>query len=238
MLERTVVNLETSSIPEIKSRINQNLFDEFAGTVQTGPFKGMKILIDEFWKDGNLGPKILGCYEQELHQFFEEEIERLSKMDEVKIVNIGCAEGFYAVGLSRRLPNASTWIVDFPEALKIAHEAARVNDVTLRSGDLAETMVAPDFVVCDCEGAEAEYLDKEKFPDLERSTVVVEVHNEMALKSLFDRFRDSHVLVLMRESWRDPNQYQVLQPLHSTARWLAVSEGRPCMMIWLLMRPR
>ena len=41
---------------------------------------GMKLPYDRAWQDDSLGAQILGCYEQELHQYIEEEIVRLEKL--------------------------------------------------------------------------------------------------------------------------------------------------------------
>jgi hypothetical protein len=47
-------------------------------------------------------PKFLGTYERELHRVIERAIWRRPKY----VLNIGCAEGFYAVGLAIRLNDA------------------------------------------------------------------------------------------------------------------------------------
>ena len=49
--------------------------------------------------DGDLPPKLLCCYEAELHPA----IERAAARNPQLIVTIGCAEGYYAVGMARVL---------------------------------------------------------------------------------------------------------------------------------------
>ncbi|HET7377836.1 MAG TPA: hypothetical protein VFK30_14075, partial [Anaerolineae bacterium] len=105
-----------------------------------------------------------------------------------------------------------------------------------------ETVLSePDLVICDCEGAETEYLNKERFPDLARANIIVECHDwngEQPSTIINKRFEDTHMIWTVREAGRDPNRYPFMHLWHSTARWMAVSEGRPWMMRWLLLRPK
>jgi len=226
-----------------KNGLNDWLFEQTKGIVQTGPFAGMKMIYEETnWRDGNLGTKMLGCYEQELHQAVEEEIARLAKVREPTIVNIGCAEGYYAVGLARRLPQAIVAAIDIdPEALRITKATADLNGVNVQvitNGDDGDAAMAmPDLVVSDCEGAEVDYLNPDRFPSLLMTTMIVECHNNAA-SVLVPRFTGTHNIWGIEEGWRDPNKFECLRNLHSHKRWLAISEGRPSTMHWLVMRPK
>jgi SAM-dependent methyltransferase len=212
------------------------------GKVMSGPFQGMQLTPEVSWPDGNNGTKALGCYEQELHKFIEEEIELLRYMPHPTIVDIGCSEGYYAVGLARRLPKATVWAFDISkDALRITEHAAVLNEVkVVVDGRLAAAMEFPDLVISDCEGAELDYLDPAKFPGLENSSIIVECHDfgKPVTDELKQRFALTHHIEQVLEGARDPNQFEFLRGLPSIIRWLAVSEGRPCMMWWLLMRPR
>ena len=53
-------------------RLLPRIWQHTQGTVQTGPFEGMRLLEEVAWGDGDLCAKILGIYEDELHL----EIER------------------------------------------------------------------------------------------------------------------------------------------------------------------
>lgn len=228
------------TVPVIKKRISDWLYDKMNGVVQSGPFTGMKLGHDETWKDGNLGNKILGCYEQELHHCIEYEIQRLGQLDNPKIVDIGSAEGYYAVGFAGRIRSAKVWVVDTDESLEISGEAARANGVRLFAGTLEQTFSKPDLVICDCEGAEIDYLDKAKFPDLAKATVIVECHDfsdRPVAQVIADRFVDSHFVMQIISGARNPAQFEFMQKWNQTVQWIAMDEGRPCTMRWLVMRP-
>lgn len=228
---------------EPKKLINRLVWQKTRGIVQSGPFKGMRMLERESWPDGNLGTMALGCYEQELHRPIEKSIAFVNSLrTSPRIVNVGCAEGYYAVGLGRRLPQAKIWIVDInDQALDLAHENAQINDVELISGDQVSTMFAePDLIVMDCEGSEVDYLDLEKYPNLRHATIIVECHDTREQQCgmiLHERFKRSHSIDVIFEGARNPNEFKFLRQQSSIERWLAVSENRPCLMNWLVMNP-
>src|SRR5215813_4226420 len=80
--------------------ITPKIFQKLGNRVLTGPFKGMIVTDQPNWDDGNSTLKLLGCYEHELWDAIELAITRKPSA----VINIGCAEGYYAIGLARRLP--------------------------------------------------------------------------------------------------------------------------------------
>jgi hypothetical protein len=70
------------------------------GRVRCGPFAGMRYI------QGSVGsayvPKLLGIYERELTTYMEE----ACALEFPLIADIGAAEGYYAVGMALRNPNA------------------------------------------------------------------------------------------------------------------------------------
>jgi len=233
-----------------KEYLNNHIYKRTKGEVQSGPFKGMTILEECSWSDGNLGTKILGCYEQELHDAIEREIKRLSEINDPCIIDYGCSEGYYTVGMARRLPSARVIGIDLSrEALRITAQNAECNGVfveILHPDDTAckslLSDVEPDLIICDVEGAEMEYLDPDKWPVLKKvHTLIIECHDRedhQVTEVLGKRFQDTHELWLATEAGRNPNEFQMLQYMPSIMRWLAVSEGRPMMMHWLVLLPK
>jgi len=226
-----------------KAELDDHLFAEFGGAVHSGPFKGMILPRDTAWPSTRLSPMLLGCYEEELHGVIHREIERLEDIEKPRIVVIGCAEGYYAIGLKRRLPQAEVFAIDNESrALAILQAAAHANDVGIKIGcDLSEVMAQPDLIVSDCEGAEVGYLDRDKFPGIVRSHMIVEIHNWPGQKTddiLLNRFRGTHRIDMLVEGPRNPNRFNELTGMTSDYRWMAVSEERPVTMCWYHMQPR
>ena len=223
--------------------VDDFLFVETQGRVQSGPFIGMTLLREQAWTDGALSPMLLGCHEEELHPAIEEEIARLQLLPHPSVVNIGCAEGYYAVGLARRLPQATVHAIDTNDAcLAFAHKAAVANGVALVTGETLDTVFAsPDLIVCDCEGDEILYLNLDAYPALRSATMIVELHIKETQNTptiLYERFSATHNITCVVEGGRNPNRFEMLLGKPSTVRWAAVGENRPCLMNWFVMRPK
>lgn len=169
-------------------------------TVKGGPFTGMKY--PDFIAYGSaMYPKLHGCYEAELFT----EIEKLLLNQYTNIIDVGCAEGYYAVGLAMRQPNANVYAYDINEqALEACRKMAVLNQVdkqmhfekfcspdTLANFNLA----ARSLIVCDCEGYELELFTPQVVKNLRNCDVIVEMHdlyNEKISPTIEDVFSNSH----------------------------------------------
>jgi 2-polyprenyl-3-methyl-5-hydroxy-6-metoxy-1,4-benzoquinol methylase len=79
-------------------------------TVLNGPFEGLKFPAMDI-KEINLASKITGSYESELHAVVEE----ICLTPYRDVLDVGCAEGYYAVGFARRLRQATVHAFDIDE---------------------------------------------------------------------------------------------------------------------------
>ena len=79
--------------------LNRKLVERFGSTVQSGPFQGM--ILSPMTHREHLGPYLLGTYEAELHPW----LEAAATGQFAQILDVGAKFGFYAVGLSRRIPD-------------------------------------------------------------------------------------------------------------------------------------
>jgi len=70
------------------------------GTVLSGPFAGMRF--GDGRSQSEIMPKLIGSYECELHDI----VESLIKLRFTTIINVGAAEGYYAVGMAVKCPQA------------------------------------------------------------------------------------------------------------------------------------
>lgn len=233
------------TLEEIQKNINAFVFDRTDGVVQTGPFAGMVLLPEIAWAANSISAMLLGTFEEELSPAFEQEIARLSHLPNPRIVNVGCSEGYYAIGLARRLPKATVYAVDTSEkSIDIAIRAAAANGVrnVIFNAPIEEAFAGTDLVVMDCEGAELIYLDLALFPSLSKAAVIVELHNfpegPRTDEEIYRRFDATHNVNQIHEGARDPNRFKFLTQYTSEIRWAAVSEHRPCLMGWFVMHPR
>jgi 2-polyprenyl-3-methyl-5-hydroxy-6-metoxy-1,4-benzoquinol methylase len=227
-----------------RAEITSVLYNNQGGNVLSGPFAGMTMMPDVSWGDGDLAPKLLGCYESELHPAIAKAISRAPK----NIINVGCAEGYYAIGMARALPQSKIFAFDTNEAAQaICGRAAAANQIGARAKvggtctfDTLRDAISKDdrtLLFVDCEGGELQLLDPEQVPGIQACDVIVECHdflNPSITATLQQRFAKSHDVELISEGPRDPNQFPSLQRWQSTDRWLAVNENRPVTMNWLV----
>ncbi|MEF3696126.1 hypothetical protein [Desulfolutivibrio sp.] len=248
MTEINISDLFQAAIRVKRSEITAAIYSWSRGKVQSGPFRGMRILQASSWGDGDLCPKILGTYESELHPC----LNLWTKAQPDMVINIGCAEGFYAVGLARLFDGAIIKAFDIsPAARDLCQRNAALNRVQDRI--VVDGLCSPEIldgavrdalrpaVVCDCEGGELDLLDPVRAPSLSRCNILVECHdfvNRFISETLVARFKESHVIDAIPEGPRDPNRFTPLRRMRSLDRWLAVCEFRPESMNWLFMRPR
>lgn len=202
-------------------------------TVQSGPFKGMKWL--EQTSEGSFIPKLLGAYELELHGA----IKRVLAKDHRRIINIGCAEGYYAVGLARATIDAEIYAFDIDDqARALCAELAALNDVSVIIDELCDhsrlqNLAGPGALIfCDIEGAEVALLDPVCVPSLAESDLLVELHptasGEETGVSVLPRFEATHSIELIPTAGRDTGAYPALAALSQANQLLALVERTEC----------
>ncbi|MFA7059652.1 MAG: class I SAM-dependent methyltransferase [Pedobacter sp.] len=211
--------------------------------VKSGPFKNM--LYPEFTAHGSyIFPKLLGSYEQELHPV----IEKICKNDYSEILDIGCAEGYYAVGLALKLPKAKVYAFDIDEkALGSCKRMATSNGVYERivfepycdSNTLKKFIFKrKGLIVCDCEGYETELFVDNVVDNLTNCDLLIELHDCLIAgitDKILSTFSDTHVATLIFVERRNLNNYSELKTVNKFAREYALYEGRPSSMQWVYL---
>ena len=218
--------------------------------VRSGPFKEMRYV------GHSVGsayiPKLLGIYERELAP----QVEEICTQGPSLIVDIGAAEGYYAIGLATRNPRAQVIAFEMEEAGRLLlDEMARLNEVADRVDirgkcephDLQQVLAGTNnpVIVCDVEGYEEALLDPAAVPALRGGTILVEMH-DMVLPGITEklqaRFVATHQISRIWQEARSRTEFPWktlgtrLLP-NSYIEW-AVSEWRPAKMSWLWMKPR
>lgn len=207
-------------------------------TATGGPFAGLRVPEDVRPEFHMLAAKLLGAYELELHAALEQAIASAPR----SVVNIGAGDGYYAVGLAQRLPDATVHAFDIDDrARRVTQAAAQANGVAgrVRVGEAAthaeldRLTGASSLVVCDCESCELELLDPAKAPGLREAALLVELHDwiEPTITStLRERFSATHEVQLIDTEPRDAALFGV------DARLL--DEHRPSSQQFLWAAPR
>jgi len=223
--------------------VSRKIISRYGLKVLGGPFKGLKYVSTS--AGSVFAPKLVGSYESELQTVIRDVISNQFRT----LVDIGCAEGYYAVGLLVAMPKAHCIAFDMDaNARKMCTEMAALNGVADRLNILEkcerQALNSLDldgaFILCDCEGAEFELLDPVLVPQFQSCDILVEIHECFrpgVAKTLCERFAATHLISLIDVSKRDPLRYPCLSFLGKKDRALAVEEFRPAGMLWAIMRP-
>jgi hypothetical protein len=216
-----------------RARVAQEVADELGTTVLSGPFRGLKLPIVGW----DFPAKLVGSYEAELH----ETLERLLASDFTTLVNVGCAEGYYAVGFGLRRPGMHIVGYDIASEHRancLATARANAVPVEVRGECSIRDLVAlrrDALAIIDCEGAEDQILSSDII-----ATLLVELHewHDTTLPDrVIERFSGTRRVEIVHSTSRDPAAYPELDFLGPEDRQLALFE-RPTSQRWMIVRPR
>lgn len=224
--------------------IQNQVIEQHGTVIMQGPLAGMDFLTHS--AEGCHIAKLLGCYEQPLLPFIEQAINA----NYTTILNIGCAEGYYAVGMARRMPSTPMLAFDLnPKAREVCAALALKNAVSdritigtlFKPEDFAAYKGQKTLVLCDIEGAEGELLNMENAPALAGMDLIVESHEGLfpgMTKTLVNRFKNTHTITLIQDNGQrqlsnSPNWFRNLAHLDQL---LAVWEWRSGPTPWLVMK--
>jgi hypothetical protein len=175
-----------------------------------GPFKGMRYHGEAVC--GAAAPKIMGVYESELAPFFL----RWSVIPFQNIIDIGAAEGYYAVGCAMLWPQATvTAFETSEEGRRLLTRNVELNGLQSRVKimghcDLEQLQAAmlvdqDSLVIIDVEGAEGHLLKSGKIPSLTNAHVIVEIHDYLSDRlgeTVSSQLKSSHVIEEVRTQTR------------------------------------
>ena len=225
----------------------QKLFRDL--TVRTGFMKGLKY--PDFSSYGSsIFPKLSGTYENELIDvFYHLEGNKYSC-----VVDVGCAEGFYAVGLALRFKEAKVYAFDISEtAQQLCKDMAVLNNVFDRVKVMKECTVENlstlvhgqrALIICDCEGYERHLFVNDTIALLINSDLIIELHPmyEKDVKEyLYNLFSDTHIIEYTasyddsRKIFDLPDSFTMLSKIDKIK---IVQEGRSFSMDWMIAKAK
>lgn len=223
------------------------IYQKTGGKVLTGPFTGM-VIVPKTADNGHVASKLLGVYEDELHDWIYDAVESNPDL----VMNIGCAEGYYAVGLCRLLPNVAAMAVDIDiKANSAISENLMANvinglDVYVRRATCEWiedrlNLTEKPLIVMDCEGEEITLLDPNCVPSLLKTRVIVECYDtplDSITDTLIKRFSATHTIQQTISQYKDPYQFEFLKEFSDSDKCCLVNECRATSATWLYMVPK
>ena len=190
---------------------------------------------------------MLGSYESEL----QDVVNKIIATNYSVVVDVGSAEGFYAVGLAMKMP-AATKVYAFDiniDAQDLCRALAARNNVGEKvtvsgfcdTDVLQKTLKGRSLLICDCEGYETELLQPTQAPVLKEADILVELHDFIkpgVTPEIMSRFKDSHDILVIDSEERNPADYPSLSFLPVEQQKIAISEFRHGKQQWAFMTPK
>lgn len=218
--------------------------------VKNGPFKGL--VYPEFESYGStIFPKIIGSYEYELQSY----IDDLSTKIYSKILDIGSAEGYYAIGFAKKLPSAKILAFDIdPKANDFCSRMARLNNVeeriTIHSVCNEKTLLELDFgirslIICDCEGFEKDLFTAKNIDNLKHCDLIIETHDfiDINISTYLEQlFSKTHTIKKIKSiddiDKAKTYDFPILNILTLEEKREILKESRPSLMEWFICEPK
>ena len=216
--------------------------------VLNGLFKGMQY-VNFNSVCSAIYPKLLGSYEKELH----DDLSALISKKPSLVIDIGCAEGYYAVGLARLLPDSQIVAADIsPIARNLCASLAKYNNcnnVSVTGAIDSNTLLGYNLdnalIICDCEGYEKQLFTSEIIPHLKNTCLIIETHDfiDISISNYLTKlFAESHQIKavssiddLQKVKYYD---YPELKHLDAEHKREIFAEHRPAVMEWLILKPK
>lgn len=213
--------------------------DRFHYEVQSGPFRGMKYTRSAV-VSRHATPTLIGQYERQIYPALLEAVEKAGL-----VVDVGHAEGYYAIGFARMGKRVVAFDADRHER-RICRQMAEANGVgdrvELRSWCSAETLRAltqdeKAVVISDIDGGEVDLFTEDVIRSLGHCDLIVEVHGASSEENekFVRRFRSSHDVEVLDHPAK-PGGVELLAFLGESAERMA-AEYRPYQQ-WIIARPR
>jgi hypothetical protein len=227
-LKETFLSRRNARIETVKNQ----LIGKFGLQVCDGPFAGMLYVADA--RPVLLPAKQIGAYEAELHKT----VDKIIQTKYPTIIDVGCAEGYYAVGLAMQIPDATVYAFDIDlngqKWCPMIAEANGVGDRVKVEAEcnherLRQLPLEGSLLFSDCEGYELELLQPDAVPALKNCDVLVELHDEFdpsLTETILARFKETHDITVIQPEHRTVEEFKSIQFLSPSDQKIAVSDFR------------
>lgn len=219
-------------------------------TVLNGPFRGMKYASLDAHGSA-LFAKLVGSYEREIQPLVEQLC--LNRYD--CVVNVGCGEGYYAVGFALRGLATKVFAFDLSEeardyTLRMAKANGVQDIVSVDAACSAQRLIdivsgKRCLIVCDCEGCELDIFQQFAIQRLKDCDVLIETHDFLDIHisgRMLEAFAKTHTHTSFKsiDDIEKANLYnfEETKDFDLSLKRRLFEEGRPAIMQWLFFQPR
>jgi Ribosomal protein L11 methyltransferase (PrmA) len=236
------IDQEASELLQVRLEYESRLIKKYLNddwTVRHGPFAGMKYAA---MSSGSLlSPKVVGSYESPIHRWIIEAINQ----NYDTILNIGCGEGYYAIGFSLKSPASRIYAYDIDEKARenlailtrLNGAADRVHVRALcTKEEFRREITNGTLIFCDIEGGELDLFHPDLTPELSRADLIIELHDFCCpgvTETLVRRFLPSHRIDITYHCAKYASEFPVLETIPIKEQAFLLEEARPRSQSWM-----
>ncbi|MBC7650287.1 MAG: hypothetical protein H7101_00905 [Deinococcales bacterium] len=195
--------------------------------ILSGPFSGMKYINSS--TGSVVLPKLIGTYENELHNVWES----LRSKTYDNFIDVGAAEGYYAIGISKYIFKNTIPVIAFELTKRGQNQIrklASINNLTninikgVGTPEILEKVINHKrcFILIDVEGEEFTLLDP-NIINFSKCDILVEVHTSELINMqqiLIKRFENTHSINIIRPQRKElPTGTQFPNLVHKNKKY-------------------
>tara|TARA_S200000501_G_scaffold364459_1_gene396687 strand:+ start:72 stop:887 length:816 start_codon:yes stop_codon:yes gene_type:complete len=233
-------------INEYIQKLDYRESKKYNNKVAGGPFKGL-IIDDSHRRKLNI---LLGNFESDVQAIL---FEKAKSGFHRTFINIGGADGFYALGLLKT--GFFSNVIVYETIKKYRDNIIRNEKNNNLTGlqvfghcdqeelNLIIKKHKNPLILCDIEGGEFELFSKDIISQLSKSTLIIEIHlfNDSDVnkyKELKNQFANTHLIREIDQRYIQTKELETLKHLKDLDILMLLNENRRIRGLWLLLEPK
>ena len=207
------------------------------------------------WSFHDFSSQLLGCYELQI----QEKISNIKNKYKLKnIINIGAGTGYHIISLIKKgyFTNGYAFETNI-KAQEILRKNAIENNVEKKikilgegnfisiKNNISQKEIPKSLFLIDIEGSEFFFFTKENIYYFNKSYFIIEEHlfnfnarNTKNYNQFCKLIYDNFIVEKIKNSYRNPFEYKIIDKFSDDEKFLMMSEGRPETMQWLYLKPK
>lgn len=238
-----------------KVYLNNQIIELSKSKVMSGHYKDTHFVNESHWSKFDHASKLLGVYEEQIQELI---IKTQKQYNLKNFINIGCGEGYHALGLvknryfehsicyeissmARNILKKNLLENNIKDRFVIRGEANRQEIFN----DLQKIKIEETIFLIDIEGNEFNLFNDNDWEFLKKGYFIIEDHHfmvsdEIAKKNFYSSLNKHFNFTVIQNGSRNPFNINndFLNELPDDSRFLILSECRSKKMSWIFLSPR
>jgi hypothetical protein len=252
LLKKFKINIYIPTpIEKLKKNLSKKIISLAKNRVMYGIYKDTYFSEITYWHDYDFSNLFLGCYELQVQNKI---LDVQNKLKLKNIINIGSGIGYHIISLLKKdyfykgyafetnikgqeIIRKNAILNNIDDKIKILGEG---NFISIKN-NINNSELSNSLFLIDIEGGEFSFFTKENINFFKESYFIIEEHDiydDNKIKNFYDLVNNNFIIEKIKNSSRNPFEYQILDKFRDDEKFLMMSEGRSESMNWLYLRPK